>query len=518
MNTYRKIVLGMVASNSIGAFLIFFYFANIDIESFRNNQAFWEGSTADWTTFTVVVVVLALVSAIMAGFYGRRLALWEKEIQDGLPVHKLPPNIRLWAQGYPILIAAISLLSWLIAGLFFSQGGLDGMSTTFQTFIRTFVGIAIVGGLTTASLVFLITDALWREKLPLFFPHGQFKSLFLPRITIRYRLIAGFLLTGFVPLLILATSTRNGALMVMLSDQDPYELVGQLERLVLFVVIVALISNFFLSYLTARSVLRPLNTLSTAMSQVADGDLAHQVPITANDEVGDLSSHFNQMVNQLSQSQRMRDLFGRYVSKEVAERVISDGADLGGEDVAATALFADIRDFTGLSERLPAHQVVDILNRYYTHMVDAIVAEGGIVNKFGGDSLLAVFGVPIRQPDHALRAVQAAWRMNRALAEFNAEQLSLGLPSLTIGIGISSGEMIAGNIGGEARLEYTVIGDPVNVASRLESLTKEFGKTILISEDTTKLIKNSSTQFEPVKRVQVKGKTEPKLIYGLVAM
>ncbi len=517
MNVYRKIVLGMVASNSIGAFLIFFYFANIDLESFRNNQAFWEGSTADWTTFTVVLIVLAILGAVVAGYFGSRLALWEKEIKEGLPISKLPPNIRLWAQGYPLLIASISLASWIIAGLFFAQGGLNGMSTTFNTFIRTFVGISIVGGITTASLVFLLTDAFWREKLPLFFPHGQFQRLFLPRITIRYRLVAGFLLTGFVPLLILATSTRNGALMVMLSDQDPYELVNQLERVVLFVVLVALVSNFFLSYLTARSVLRPLNRLTNAMGEVSQGNLSHQVPITANDEVGDLSTHFNNMVNQLGQSQRMRDLFGRYVSKEVAERVISDGADLGGEDVAATALFADIRDFTGLSERLPAHQVVDILNRYYTRMVDVIVAEGGIVNKFGGDSLLAIFGVPIRQPDHALRAVRAAWQMNRALAEFNAEQISLGLPPLTIGIGVSSGEMIAGNIGGEARLEYTVIGDPVNVASRLESLTKQFDKTILISEDTANLINDASTKFEPVEKVKVKGKTEPKLIYGLVA-
>ena len=252
------------------------------------------------------------------------------------------------------------------------------------------------------------------------------------------------------------------------------------------------------------------------MNLVAQGDLSQRVDVKANDEVGDLTKHFNKMLEQLNQSQQMRDLFGRYVSREVAERVISEGANLGGEDVAATALFADIRDFTGLSERLPAHQVVDILNRYYTRMVDAVVAEGGIVNKFGGDSLLAIFGVPIRQPDHALRAVKAAWQMNRVLAEFNAEQLSLGLPALTIGIGISSGDMIAGNIGGQARLEYTVIGDPVNVAARLQSLTKKYGTSVLLSEDTSKYLDGTSSKLRPVEKVVVRGKKEAKQVYELL--
>jgi adenylate cyclase len=183
--------------------------------------------------------------------------------------------------------------------------------------------------------------------------------------------------------------------------------------------------------------------------------------------------------------------------------------------VVATALFADIRDFTGLSERVPAQQVVDILNRYYTRMVDVIVKEGGLVNKFGGDSLLAIFGAPIRQPDHALRAVQAARQMNRALAEFNAEQAALGLPPLAIGIGISSGEMVAGNIGGQARMEYTVIGDPVNLASRLQSLTKEWGKSVLLSEETQILLEPDLVEVEPCNRIAVRGKQQPTMVFAL---
>jgi adenylate cyclase len=211
----------------------------------------------------------------------------------------------------------------------------------------------------------------------------------------------------------------------------------------------------------------------------------------------------------------MRDLFGRYVSKEVAEQVLKDGADLGGENVPATVLFADIRDFTALTESLPPQQVVDLLNRYYTRMVDAIIEHGGWVNKFGGDSLLAVFGAPIRQPDHALRAVNAAWSMKCALAEFNTEQEAMGLQPITIGIGISSGEMVAGNVGGKKRLEYTVIGDPVNLASRLESLTKEWKTPVLLSEHTEALLDKSRASTRACEQVTVKGRTRPTLVYEL---
>lgn len=516
MSVYRKIVLGMVAANTSGAFLIFFYFAYVDLETFRSNIAFWEGSSADWATFSVVMLILAIVGALVAGYYGRILHTAEQKIQDGTPPDSLPNSTRRWALGYPQLITLISLLSWVAAGFFFAQGGLTVVSTTPDIFLRTFVGVSMVGGITTAALVFLITDTLWQEKMPIFFPNGHFPKLHVPRITVRYRLIFTFLLTGFVPLLILVSSTRNGALLVMNSPTDPTQVLERVENLVIFVVAVALVSNFLLSLFTSRSVLRPLDTLSSAMSKVAEGDLSQRVPVTANDELGDVAHHFNHMLAQLNQSQRMRDLFGRYVSREVAERVITDGAHLGGESVEATALFADIRDFTGLSERLPADQVVDILNRYYTKMVDVVVAEGGIVNKFGGDSLLAIFGVPIRQPDHALRAIRAAWRMNRALAQFNAEQVALGLPPLTIGIGISSGDMVAGNIGGEARLEYTVIGDPVNLAARLQSLTKQYKTAVLLSEDTRKLLNGDMTQIRPLEKITVRGKSEPKLVYELV--
>ena len=516
MNTYRKIILGMVLSNSVGAFLIFFYFAYIDLETFQTNNAFWQGNNANWVMFVVVMLVFTTVEIAIAGYYGRMLKAWDIKLANGIPSHTLPPLVKKWAAGYPLIIAGFSLAGWILVALFFAWGGVRDNDVSWAIFFRTFIGIGLVGGTTTGALIFLITDSLWRNKLPHFFPEGAFEALKSWRVSVRYRLIVAFLLTGFVPLLILVATARNGAIAVMMSNLEPLDILNRLELTVFFIVAVSLVSNFLLSYFTSRSVLRPLHDLSQTMIKVADGDLSVRVESTSNDELGDLTNHFNSMLEKLGQSQRMRDLFGRYVSREVAEQVLMDGAVLGGKDVAATALFADIRDFTGLSERLPAQKVVDILNRYYTKMVDVIVAEGGIVNKFGGDSLLAIFGVPIRQPDHALRAVRAAWRMNRALAEFNAEQLALGSPALTIGIGIASGNMVAGNIGGEARLEYTVIGDPVNLASRLESLTKDRKTNVLLSEETVQSLNGKTSQIRPLDKIKVRGKAEPQQIYELI--
>ena len=520
MNTYRKILAGMVLSNTLGAFILFFYFAYIDIETFETNLVFWRGSNADWITFSVVMVLLAIINVCIASYFGRQLEAWDTKLMGGLSIESVPAHIIRWAAAYPIIIASISLIGWFVAGLFFSQGGLDFGSTNATIFVRTFFGISVIGGITTSVLIFMFSDLLWRERFARFFPDGSFSNTRLIRVSVSRRLLAVFMLTGVVPLLILGSSAWNGTRALIGVSADSAQMITQLEQIIIFVVVVGLVSNLLLSYFSSRSIVQPMLKLSSAMGKVSAGDLSSRVPVVANDEIGELTAHFNLMLEKLEQSQLMRDLFGRYVSQEVADQVIEQGASLGGENVQATALFADIRDFTGLTERLPPQQVVDILNRYYTRMVDAIVENGGIVNKFGGDSLLAIFGVPIKRDDHALDAIQAAKAMNQALIAFNIEQKELGLQPLEIGIGISSGEMVAGNIGGTARLEYTVIGDPVNLAARLQSLTKDWGMTVLLSEDTerslTDCLIDCAKLIEPVETITVRGKKEPKLIYKLI--
>ncbi len=195
--------------------------------------------------------------------------------------------------------------------------------------------------------------------------------------------------------------------------------------------------------------------------------------------------HNAQQLEDLRAVDKLRNLLNLYVSPEVAREALAHGATLGGTAVECSILFADIRDFTSISEKMEAGALLQLLNAYMTAMVEAIVSHGGIVNKFGGDSLLAIFGTPINPAaDHAAQAVKTAQGMMAALHNFNAIQHESGATALTIGIGVATGTVVAGNMGGRERLEYTVIGNTVNLASRLQDKTKEMDGNILLSAKT----------------------------------
>jgi adenylate cyclase len=196
---------------------------------------------------------------------------------------------------------------------------------------------------------------------------------------------------------------------------------------------------------------------------------------------------------------------------------VESGTRLEGRVVQGSVLFSDIRGFTTLSEQMTPDDLMRLLNRYMSVMVDVIVMNGGMVNKFGGDSLLAVFGTPLNPlPNHAARAVQTALDMRAALEKFNREQDIQNVPPLKIGIGIATGLVVAGNIGGEERIEYTVIGDTVNLASRLQNMTKEFKYDILIN-DTTHESAAGAIGYDSIKMtaIEVRGKQTRVDIYAV---
>ena len=258
-----------------------------------------------------------------------------------------------------------------------------------------------------------------------------------------------------------------------------------------------------------------VETLRRKMTAVCEGNLESHVPVVSNDEFGDLAAGFNAMVDGLRQERVIRGLFGRYVSPQVAEHAIEHGAIPGGQTVEATVLFADIRGFTSLAEQMPADALIALLNRYFTTMATVVTEHGGLVNKFGGDSLLAIFGMPLNPlDDHPARAVQAAVGMYFALQAFNDDQRRRGEPPLHIGIGIATGTVVAGNVGSEDRLEYTVIGDAVNLASRLESMTKSVDAVVLLSEQTARAVQAWAT-LRYIDEVAIKGKRDPVPVFSL---
>jgi adenylate cyclase len=273
-------------------------------------------------------------------------------------------------------------------------------------------------------------------------------------------------------------------------------------------------ASFVLALATAvivgRSLVRPLRSLEEAMHRVEGGDLEVRAKTNGRrDEIAHLARSFNSMIEGLERERLVRDLFGQYVSPEVASLAIERKGELEGSLVEATVLFVDIRDFTALAERVPPEALIRTLNRFLSEASAAVAREGGMVNKFGGDSLLAVFGTPLNPAeDHAGRAVQTALDILGAVQRFNANNEDPASLKLRVGIGIATGEVVAGNVGGEHKVEYTVIGDAVNLASRLQTLTKETGESILVSDATARAAGAVAT-FTTVGDVAVRGKQEP---------
>jgi adenylate cyclase len=277
-----------------------------------------------------------------------------------------------------------------------------------------------------------------------------------------------------------------------------------------------------LGVLVAQLVAAPVADLVQASSRIAEGDLSVEVPERAKDELGVLAQRFNWMVHELRKRETMREVFGQVVSAEVREALLGGKVGLGGELKVVTVLFTDIRDFTALAEKYDPHEVVQLLNNYFEVISEAVTKSGGLINKFGGDSTMAIFGAPITLPpgESAHRALKAAFAIRTRLAEFNARQIELNHSLIRIGIGINTGEVVTGNIGSRNRFEYTIIGDTVNVAARVQSLTDRFtDSNILLTEDTLHALgKEAKLLVIDHGDVTLKGKSKPVRVYGVIGM
>jgi adenylate cyclase len=270
---------------------------------------------------------------------------------------------------------------------------------------------------------------------------------------------------------------------------------------------VSLTLSFAFSALLATSVVAPIRRLQQATERVGAGDLATRVPVSGSDEAGMLTRSFHQMVTGLEERERLRDAFGTFVDPALAERVAEEGTDLAGEDVEVSILFLDIRGFTTYAEQADAHEVVARLNDLYERVVPIILRHGGHANKFIGDGLLAVFGAPERHEDHADRAVAAALEIAAMVSERYRRELR-------VGIGVNSGRVVVGTIGGGGRLDFTVIGDPVNTAARVESATRQTDDDVLITEATRAMLNNGSDGWEERPPIPLKGKRAPVRLYA----
>lgn len=341
-----------------------------------------------------------------------------------------------------------------------------------------------------------------------------------------YRDEFGLTISGYAPLLS-ADGRSVGVLGIDVSAGRLYLLKRNVLWLTLSLFGIAATLVGIASILVARNVREPLTRLINATAAIAQGNLHTRLSLQRKDEFGVLGRHFDQMANELQQRELIRDTFGRYVSQDVAKTLLATGLTpvLGGEERIVSVLFCDLHGYSTISERLSPVQVVELLNRYLGAMNIIIDEHRGCVIEFLGDAILAVFGAPSYFPDHAEQAVECALAMRERLRLLNdewnqsAEVLSWwrpGFSKLEARIGIHTGPVVAGNLGSPQRMKYSVIGDSVNVAARLEELNKELNGTILISEDVrSRLSASLAAQAEVRGDFKVKGREQTVRIFAL---
>ena len=303
-----------------------------------------------------------------------------------------------------------------------------------------------------------------------------------------------------------------------ISEKSVYAVINRTTyRIILFSLAVLFIA-IILIRIFSNGITNPIKELVAASSKIEHGEFELDIKPRTQDEIGLLTSSFVQMGKGLAEREKLMISFSKFTNKTIAQKAASGELTLGGENRNATIFFSDIRSFTAMSEKMQPNEVVEFLNVYMTKMVECVNKTNGVVDKYIGDAIMAVWGAPESSgspAQDALNAVSAALMMRLSLFNYNKERAAKGLPPVKIGCGINSGPVVAGQIGSEERMEYTVIGDAVNLASRTEALNKPFATDILITENTYNLIKDHIIVQE-MPGVHVKGKTEAIKMFAVI--
>jgi adenylate cyclase len=506
----RQVLSSVVLSNFAGAVLTFLYFQLLDPAAREGGARIERGDLV----FFVCASAVIFASCYAASRWARPALRF-----DGTPpAGREGDALRRRALLIPGFFALLSLAGWTMASLLFGVlWPLLSDSFAFVRSLRVVFGILLVSGVTVAALVYFRTERLWRAHLPRFFPDGILSVVQVPRLSVRARMLIVLLLITLLPLAVLAVAalTRARALL----GADPATAEDIIRNLILVVSLLAaagLLVSLRLASSLATSFSGPLGELRSAMRRVEDGALDARCTVVSNDEIGAFTEGFNRMVAGLREREVIRETFGKYISPEVRDEILAGRVPLAGSLREVSILFADLRDFTPWVESTDPTQVVTDLNAYFTEMDAAIRANGGLVLQFIGDEIEAVFGAPVEDPRHADAALRAALDMRVRLQAWNGGRRAAGKPVLRHGIGIHTGTVLAGNIGSSARLSYALVGDAVNLASRIQSLNKDLGTDILISDATRRRLEGSYT-LTAFPAVRVKGRSSEVEVFAAQA-
>lgn len=402
----------------------------------------------------------------------------------------------------PLLTArAVGLLAIMVIGFRTSTPWWveDHVMATLRPTVADFIGVLIILPVFYFTFVyFVVSDYLARLCRFIFERTGQNLHLFFG--SYRAKLFVALTVVSIAPLAAIVID-----LFSYTGERQQMEILVDISSAVMGVAITA--------FYIARSLLKPITILSDAMTKVADGDLTVSVPVTSNDEVGELTGRFNTMVEGLREREKIRETFGRYVDESVAATILrrqGEGA-LAGETGEATILFTDIAGFTTIAEYLQPHELVSALNEYLETVMAPIRTHGGVVNTFIGDGLFASFNMPLACENHASAAIRAAIDIQRAIGERTFGDMGVAFATR---IGISTGSVIGGSVGAGQRMSFTLMGDTVNLAARLEQLNKEHGTRILVSQRTRDACDGQFT-FDALGSIVVRGRTEREAIFSV---
>ena len=308
-----------------------------------------------------------------------------------------------------------------------------------------------------------------------------------------------------------------GALYLGFSDKSIAASLRQARNQALAVTVVMVLLGVAGAVGLATVLARPIRRLVAGTRSIAEGNFNVTLPVTSRDELGDLTHSFNEMARALREKEAIKRAFTRYVAREVVEEILKNPESLvlSGQRRDVTVLFCDIRGFTPLAERLNPEEVVLLLNEFYNLMIETTFKHDGTLDKFLGDGVMCIFGAPIARDDHAMQAVRTALDMQAGITDLSSRFVREGRTPIAVGIGVSAGEVVAGTVGGEDRMEYTAIGDSVNLAARLESTAKP--GQILISERTFEMVKDR-IDAKAMGAVRVKGKEEEVGVYEVMSL
>ncbi|MGM0538251.1 MAG: adenylate/guanylate cyclase domain-containing protein [Thermodesulfobacteriota bacterium] len=318
----------------------------------------------------------------------------------------------------------------------------------------------------------------------------------------------GWTMSGYAPI-ISSSGQQVGLLGVDMSANRIRDKLSDIRRAGLISLGLALSLALILTWALSRQILHPIHVLQDAMQGVAAGNLGQNLPIVRKDEFGRLMHLFNHMIQGLREKELLKRSLGKVMDRSVMDRLLADELNLGGEVVEVSILFCDLRNFTALSSKLPPHLLVSLLNEYFTVMVREVESRGGMVDKFVGDSIMAVFEHPAGRGSDPEAALEAALAMLEECDRFNTKRRLEGEFVLINSIGLHRGAVVAGNIGSPERMEYTCIGDAVNVAARLEKCTRELDTRLAVSEEFRSRLPHSAHLFRSGREVQLKGREQP---------